>query len=161
MILKEHGFFYFRKKFRLKIFEAIFLCKIDTRASQLACKKRWMHSQMRFHQHKALLRLSVTRFGEIVPLWKILNFKTLWAIFGTFHLVFVPPICASAQIFFVLNDFRLNNNLVIWSHCSNLQWHSALCLRFVACSCEWVLSYFYAHLQCDQIWRNFANLLQH
>ena len=64
---------------------------------------------------------SVTRFGEILPLWKI--FKSLWEIFGMVYFEFGKQLyllCvtfyATKQIFIVVNGQRLKNNLAIWSH---------------------------------------------
>ena len=57
---------------------------------------------------------SVTRFGEILPLWKI--FKSLWEIFGMVYFEFGKQLYllyvtfyATKQIFIVVNGQRLNN----------------------------------------------------
>ena len=67
------------------------------------------------------LVISVTRFGKISPLCQ--NFKSLWAIFWMFYLVFGKLLSqlwhfyATVQIAIVVNGNLLNHNIAIWSHC--------------------------------------------
>ena len=63
---------------------------------------------------------SVTRFGEISPLWP--NVKTLWPfesvdlVFGKILSLFRQICYAFGQIFIVVNSHMLKNILLIWSH---------------------------------------------
>ena len=70
------------------------------------------------------LSTSVTRFGEISPLWP--HFKYLAFVYG-YNLALdkflnLPWQIANAirQIFIVANGQNVTNNLAIWSHCSPL-----------------------------------------
>ena len=65
---------------------------------------------------------SVTRFGEILPLWQKFvffgNFLTVYFVFGKI-LMWLWQICdIIGLICIVANDQILKNNLTIWSHCS-------------------------------------------
>ena len=68
---------------------------------------------MRHNIEKSLL-VSVTRFGEISPLWQ--TFKSLWAIVWMAYLVFAKRLYqlwhfyATAQIVIAVNSHRLNSN---------------------------------------------------
>ena len=81
--------------------------------------------------HKTcLLAYSVTRFGEILPLWQ--KFISLWH-FLMVYFLFVKmqsllwQIChIIGKIFSVANDQILKNDLTIWSHCSR------------TCSCSFI-----------------------
>ena len=58
------------------------------------------------------VKISVTKFGEISPLWQ--NSASLWAIFK-------PTLAncyAIGQVSVVINGPILKNNLTIWSHWS-------------------------------------------
>ena len=79
----------------------------------------------------SVLKISVTRFGEISPLWQ--HFKSLWRLFeGLFSLgqnfetswekIFVIEI-----IFMVVNGWKLTNNVAIRTHCSSSSMHA--CVR--------------------------------
>ena len=60
---------------------------------------------------------SVTRFGEILPLWQ--NLKSFWAIFWMAYLVFgkrlyqLRHFYATGQVVIVVNGQRLNSNIAI------------------------------------------------
>ena len=63
----------------------------------------------------------MSRFGKISPHRK--KIQSLWAFFGMVYAVFgkrlYPTLAifyAAGTMFFVVNDRRLKNNLVIWSH---------------------------------------------
>ena len=64
---------------------------------------------------------SVTRFGEISPLWQ--NFKSLWLFFEDYFLL-AKIFTSIGQIFMILDKFWMffmaqswKDNLTIWSHC--------------------------------------------
>ena len=64
------------------------------------------------------LYASVTRFGEILPIWQ--NFGSLWKFFNSLFLILKSDGCfwnIIWLIFIVANDQILKNNLTIWSHC--------------------------------------------
>ena len=65
---------------------------------------------------------SVTRFGEIMPIWQ--NFTSLWQFFNSLFLILKNDGRTLANlehinwlIFFVANGQLLKNNLTIWLHC--------------------------------------------
>ena len=69
-----------------------------------------------------LFNTSVTRFGEISPLWQ--NFKSLW-LFLRVYFVLGKILNPTGHIFRILGKFSLfllaqywRNNLAIWSHWS-------------------------------------------
>ena len=73
----------------------------------------------------SLIRLStsVTRFGEISPLWQ--NFTILWQISDSLFCIWQSLLSLLWKIWYIIglilivaNGQILKNNLTIWSHCS-------------------------------------------
>ena len=70
-------------------------------------------------KHK-VYTISVTRIGEISPLWQIIyvfgNFLRVYLLFGIHFNPLWHFLNAIGQIFIDVNGQKLKNNLAIWSH---------------------------------------------
>ena len=80
------------------------------------------HETSNLNRQQILMQsTSVTRFGEISPLWQ--TFLSLWLFSdGLFSIwqTFKPTLamwCAFGQFFIVVNGQKMKHNLAIWSHC--------------------------------------------
>ena len=125
------------------------------------------------------ISVSVTRFGEIPPLWKI--FKNLWkyiyGLFGfgpSFHDTLAQFVCFWANLF-GYNGQKWKQNLVIWSHCvwQTESMHECVCvrerenvqcnLRFEVCSSQnirWQYVFSWTYIITSTVPRPVTNLIK-
>ena len=81
-------------------------------------------AETREYSHTLKNRVSVTRFGEVLPPWQ--NFTSLWQNL-TVYFLFGKLLSLLCKIWYIIglilivaNGQILKNNLTIWSHCTEL-----------------------------------------
>ena len=84
-------------------------------------------------------------FSSLAKIGSLWQFLTVYFLFGKMPSIFWQIWAIIGLIFIATNSQKLNNNLTLWSHCSQLKRRN---------KCTSMVRYF----QCDQTWWNFSIL---